>query len=255
MQKPLYFDIQGQFIAGTLHLPEGEGPWPGVIFCHGFSGDKVESHFIFVETARALERRGIASLRFDFRGSGESDGEFVDMTPGSEIADARRALDVLAEQPETDAARLAVLGLSLGGLVAACAAARDGAVSGLVLWSAVADLAEVFEERHESAPERKALQRQGYYDYGAHRIGEGFVESVRRVDPLEELASWGGPALLVHGSEDGSVPVEHAGRYERALSGETTVHIIEGADHTYAGVAWEREAIEVTRDWLVERML
>lgn len=254
MQQFRELEVAGQRVAATLHVPEST-PAPGVVMCHGFTGHRIEAHFLFVKAARAFCDAGLSVLRFDFRGSGESDGRFVEMTVETEIADALAALEAMRREPTVDAERVAVLGLSLGGLVAACAAARDGGVSGLVLWSAVADPGEVFEERQDSAAEREALQRQGYYDYGPHRIGAGFRRSVRQVDVLEELASWRGPALIVHGSGDESVPVEHAARYQRALKGKTIVHIIEGADHTYAGVAWEREAIEVTRDWLVGRML
>ena len=76
MQQACYFSNEGQQIAGTVHIPDGPGPFPGVLLCHGFTGQRIEAHFIFVKMSRALEQAGIASLRFDFRGSGESEGRF-----------------------------------------------------------------------------------------------------------------------------------------------------------------------------------
>ncbi len=254
MEQFRRFAVEGRGVAASLHIPEAT-PAPGLVMCHGFTGHRIEAHFLFVKAARAFCAAGLGVLRFDFRGSGESEGRFRDMTIEGEIADALAALEHMRAEPGVDAERVGLLGLSLGGLVAACAAARDGGVQALVLWSAVADLGGVFGERHESAAERASLGECGYYEHGAHRIGAGFVEQLGRIDPLAELGRYRAPALVVHGSDDQSVPVAHAEMYMQALSGgDRAKHIIEGADHTYSTVGFEREAIEVTRDWLVERI-
>lgn len=248
------FEVGGQTIIASLHVPEVT-PAAGVVMCHGFSGMRIEAHFLFVKAARELCAAGLNVLRFDFRGSGESDGQFADMTIEGEIADALAALEVLRAEPSVEPERVGLLGLSLGGLVAACAAARDGRVAALVLWAAVGDLMEVFKLRSNWEEVEAALARQRYVERGAHRIGRGFWEDCRRVEPLAEVGSYPGPALVVHGSADQSVPADHAQRYLAALPGrDKTGHIIEGADHTFTSVAWEREAIGVTRDWLSERL-
>jgi len=246
--------VEGQTAVASLHVPH-RVPAPGVVMCHGFTGMRIEAHFLFVKAARELCAAGMNVLRLDFRGSGESDGLFEDMTIEGEIADARAALAALRAEPTVAAGRVGLLGLSLGGLVAACAAARDGQVKALVLWAAVADLMEVFEQRADWEQVQAALDRDGYVERGAHRVGRGFWEDCRRLDPLAELASYPGPALVVHGSEDQAVPPTHAQRYLAALPTEDkTVHIIEDADHTFTSVAWEREVISVSRDWLTARL-
>lgn len=248
------FQVEGQTVIASLHVPEVT-PAPGVVMCHGFTGMRIEAHFLFVKAARALCAAGMNVLRFDCRGSGESEGRFEDMTIEGEIADALAALQVLRAEATMDPERVALLGLSLGGLVAACAAARDGQVQALVLWAAVADLLEVFNLRTSWDEVQAALDRDGYVERGAHRIGPGFWEDCRRVDPLAELASYPGPALVVHGSADQSVPVSHMDRYLAALPGEDkTGHIVSGADHTFTSVAWEQEVIGVTCDWLTSRL-
>ena len=66
-----------------IHRPErarARRGGPGVVLFHGFTGDRMESHWLFVKCSRALARAGIASLRFDFYGSGESEGEFSEVT-------------------------------------------------------------------------------------------------------------------------------------------------------------------------------
>ena len=76
METPVVFDSKGQQIVGMLHVPNGRGRFPGALLLHGFTGTKTESHRMFVKLSRRLAEHGIASLRFDFRGSGDSAGEF-----------------------------------------------------------------------------------------------------------------------------------------------------------------------------------
>ena len=250
VQKPLYFQNENQMIAGVLHTPEGRGPFAGVILCHGFTGNKVETHFLFVAMSRELERRRIASLRFDFRGSGESEGEFVDMTPSAEVSDARQALHVLAKQPEVDAARLGVIGLSLGGLVAACTAGREPAVRSVVLWAPVAETLSVLRTG-DTKP-------QGWTDIGGLKLGAGFAEDVAKLQPVEELGRSKAPVLVLHGAADQSVPVSHGRSYvDRAklMPGRRAdIRVIEGADHTFNRVDWTQTVIEATADWLAETL-
>ncbi len=241
-------------MAATVHIPD-DTPAPGVVMCHGFTGHRIEAHFLFVKAARALCEAGLSVLRFDFRGSGESAGRFRDMTIEREIEDTLRALEVLRGEETVDAERVGLLGLSLGGLVAACTAGRDDRVRALALWSAVADMAELIKERWQVPLEPDALDVHESFAHGAHEIGAGFVLDCLRVRPLREIQRYDGPALVVHGHEDETVPVEHADRYADAIpSDDITLRIIDGADHTYGTVAHEREVIAATRKWFGEQL-
>ena len=66
MEQCREFLSAGQRVVATLHLPP-TGPAPGVVMCHGFTGHRIEAHFLFVKAARALCAAGLAVLRFDFR--------------------------------------------------------------------------------------------------------------------------------------------------------------------------------------------
>ena len=246
--------IGNQRIAATIHLPE-QTPAPGVVMCHGFTGHRIEAHFLFVKAARAFCEAGLNVLRFDFRGSGESDGLFREMTIGGEIEDALVALEALRSEPTVERDRVGLLGLSLGGLVASCAAGRAGDVRALALWSAVADLEEIARSRWEVPADADDIAPDFVREIGPHEIGDGFARDSLRIKPLKEIAGHPGPVLVVHGTNDQSVPLGDAHRYMDAIpSANATLRVIEGADHTFSTVALEHEVIGLTRDWLIEHL-
>ena len=251
MQSAVSFENEGATIRGMIHVPEGAGPCPAVLVCHGFTGTKVEPHRIFVKTSRELEAAGVASLRVDFRGSGESDGDFEDMTCLSEVSDARAALTYLAGRDEVDAARIGILGLSMGGFVAASLLEGDDRPAACALWSAVCDFPSlIMKMATEGAG---APLPDGRIDFGGDLVGPGFVPALGALHPLEGVRGFGGPILIVHGDADEAVPVEHAYQYREAAESrdaETAFHIVAGGDHTYNSHAHEREVLGRTVEFL-----
>src|SRR5690606_7224053 len=102
-------------IRGTVHIPEGfTGARPCLIFCHGFTANRDEPHFMFVKIARALEKIGVVSIRFDFLGSGESDGEFCDMTINTEVEDCKAVIAYAKSLEFIDENNINLLGFSKG---------------------------------------------------------------------------------------------------------------------------------------------
>jgi hypothetical protein len=115
-------------LAGTLTVPEGQGPFPAVVLVSG-SGpqnrdEEILGHRPFLVLADYLTRRGIAVLRYDDRGVGGSKGSFQSATTFDFADDAQAALDFLAGRPEIDARHLGVVGHSEGAIVASILAAR-----------------------------------------------------------------------------------------------------------------------------------
>ena len=250
LEKPVTLQSQGEQMVGMLHLPEGKGPFPAVAIYHGFTGTKVEPHRIFVKMARALADQGIAAARFDFRGSGDSEGDFADMTVSGEIADGIRVLDFLQEQQLVDRNRLGVLGLSMGGAVAASVAGKDERVKSLVLWAAVAQF-DIFEKDEELLRQGQEL---GYADVGGNVLNYSFYEDFRTHNPLRWVSRFQGPALIIHGDEDPTVPVTHAKLYYEAIPGEKKKFIVSGADHTFNRRDWEEIVIKKTAEWFRNKL-
>ena len=254
-EEPVCFSSEGQHIIGVVHRPPEAGPTgvPVVVMCHGFTGHKVEAHRIFVKTARSLAQVGVASLRFDFRGSGDSAGEFDEVTVEGEVRDA---LAAIAYARRHVGRPVALLGLSLGGMVATLAAQRDGDVAALVLWAPVARPDRLARRIQAGAGEgMRPREWEGRYDLGGYLVSRAFVEDLARHDPLAAARTYRGPVLILHGSRDEVVPTDDGAAYLAAFAGaDKTLRLVEEADHTFNRASWEREVIEATVAWLQARL-
>lgn len=137
LSEEVSFENGGIHLAGTLTVPEGTGPFPGVVLITG-SGpqdrDEVVAGFpIFRVLSDHLTRQGIAVLRYDDRGVGGSSGSVSTSTSADFAGDALAGLARLAEHPDVDPARVGLVGHSEGGIVAPIAASRSEAVRFAVL--------------------------------------------------------------------------------------------------------------------------
>jgi len=240
----------GKWLRGMIHRPSESKlrrGAPGVVFFHGFTGDRMESHWLFVKCSRRLAKAGIASLRFDFYGSGESEGEFREVTLHGEIADARTAMDHLRRYSGIDSARIGVLGFSLGGAVAACVAAEGGAQA-LVLWAALAHPGDLraLAESHSVPIAGSDADR----EYSGHVVSARFLHDIEKVEPLKSVARFKQPTLIIHPGRDEYLPLSHPEDYFQAAGGAKKEKVIVAdADHSFTSAAWEGEVIDRTVQW------
>ncbi|MEA2027034.1 MAG: alpha/beta fold hydrolase, partial [Chloroflexota bacterium] len=150
------FENEGGTVYGTFMMPDGiDGEAPAVLLLHGFTGARDEGPVLqedgsftdtmYSRTAEVLAENGIASLRIDFRGSGESIDEigFEETTFSGQVSDALAAVEWL--DGHEGIGDIGVLGLSQGGLVGSITAASDARVSSLVLWSPVANPVDTYK--------------------------------------------------------------------------------------------------------------
>jgi uncharacterized protein len=230
-------------VIGTLETPAGEAA-PVVLLFHGFTGVRDElpvnttDEGVFSRTARMLAEQGIASLRIDFRGSGESPGEFADTTFEGQIADGLAAIDWLEANLAVDGQRLAVLGWSQGGLVATAVAGRSDKPDALVLWAAVANPLESFggilgAETLAAGMAAGDTAMPITLPWGAEiALKQGFFDGIASFDPKAELASYAGPLFIAHGTKDTTVLPAAADAFLAAHDGEETKWMAE-MDHVF----------------------
>jgi cephalosporin-C deacetylase-like acetyl esterase len=239
------FENQGLKIIGTLAMPKSDAAVPIVLLFHGFKGERDELPIINTEegmysrTARIFAERGVATLRIEFRGSGESEGLWEDTTFTGQISDAIAALDFVQTLEGVDPERIGIIGLSQGGLVAASAAGQDARVKSLVLWSAAANPASNFAnllpmdviKAGLALPDGEALPIT--LPWGEETsMKRGFFEELFTVDPVAAVSDYAGPMLVIVGSRDTTVfPMPQQGEvFMTYHDGEEALVVLDG-DH------------------------
>ena len=233
-------------LPGTLAVPVGKGPFPGVVLVHG-SGpndrdETVGQHIVFRDLAEGLASRGVAVIRYDKRtlvhAAKLSTGKFT--LHEETVEDAVHAARLLRRQPEVDPKRVFVIGHSLGGFAAPRIARADGQLAGLVMMAAnTRPLEELILEQTEYlaslAPEgkRESAQleqmRAAVAEMKRIRAGESPAKSVlglppdyladlARYDPAAEARSLRVPMLILQGERDYQVTMRDFEGWKRALA-------------------------------------
>ena len=124
-KQAVTFYSQGCMLRGDLYRPDdlGDGETrAAVLLCHGYTGVK---DLYLPDNAAALVAEGYVALTFDYKGWGESEGPKSHLNPHGRVADAQAALSFLALQPEVNADRIGVYGISYGGATVVWLAAVD----------------------------------------------------------------------------------------------------------------------------------
>ncbi|MCM3575776.1 lysophospholipase [Mesobacillus subterraneus] len=243
MQQAVSLLHNNQVMRGMAHIPLADQKAPAVILLHGFTGSKLEPHRFFLKISRELEVLGIASFRFDFLGSGESDGNFEDMTVLSELAEAETILDYVRSHPNINSEKVIVLGFSMGGLVASLLAGdQPEKIEKLILLAPAGNMAEKANVMEKNSTYIKDMNA---YDIGGNLIGKDFIAQLKSIEVRERAKSYERDVLIIHGSSDEVVSIEESKDYqEKCYQGKAALRIVTGADHTFSSYQWEKEVIE-----------
>lgn len=254
----------GKFnLQATLDLPDtaqcggapGATAVPAVLFCHGFTGHRMESRRSYARLGAMLASEGIASFRFDHRGCGESDGDFVDFTPVGILEDLDAALTAFLAISNLDMARTAVVGYSLGGCSASYLLHRRPQFVTAALWAPVAR-PDIIRDRLAQYPNFAGYEQRGYMDYGGFRVSRHYLDEVGdTLKPLEWIRRYGGPVLFLQGADDDIVKPEQTERFLQARDNPAdAAEYIAGADHGFTTAANFDRVLERTGEWLVDKL-
>ncbi|MBD3321029.1 MAG: alpha/beta fold hydrolase [Chitinivibrionales bacterium] len=235
-----------------MHRIRSEGaPW--IVFCHGFTAQRMGPDYLFVKLSRRLAAQGISSLRFDFAGCGESQGHFFDMTLSTMNEDLVSAIRFVRRRWGTHPTFL--LGHSLGGSAAALCASRVKA-SGIALLAPLSRPYKTFMGRKKSVIKAGRNSR-GLYEYGPHQLAMHFAEDMKCHDPLTALSGFSGDLIIFQGSADQSVSIGESGLYQHYAQRagiNSQYHIIPDNDHNFSTVAGVDFIASTLGQWITERV-
>jgi alpha/beta superfamily hydrolase len=232
LRKRITFHARGEPLAleGILYRPDDSLLHPAAILCHPHPlyGGTMDN-LVVVHVARALLDRGLASLRFNFRGVGGSEGRFAEGE--GELNDAGGALDWLRAQPGIDWAHLYLVGYSFGAWVALRYAVGDEAPS----------RPPFREVRRDGASDERI---QGY-------VGIGFP-AWRMLEPPTPpdaaIRAYTRPKLFLTGDADELTPLPALRDFVAGLAEPKTLHVLRAADHFFTGRT--QEVGEIVGDFL-----
>jgi len=225
----LEFDnANGETLAGLLELPEDEGAITAFgLFAHCFTCGKDIAAASRI--SRALAARGIALLRFDFTGLGNSDGDFANTNFSSNVDDLVRAALALREQYR---APQILIGHSLGGAAVLAAAARLDSIRAVVTIGAPATAQHIGHLlQHQSdriRSEGEALVTLGAREFSIKRQ---FLEDIDRYGSTDEIRKLDAALLVMHSPVDNVVSIDEAARIYQAAKHPKSFISLDRADH------------------------
>jgi dipeptidyl aminopeptidase/acylaminoacyl peptidase len=218
---------------------------PALIICHGIPAvPHNPAERGYAELAETFCTNGFITLIFNFRGSGQSQGNF-DLNGWTQ--DLKSAIDSIYSFDDVKKSRLALMGSSGGAAVSICVAAADPRISSLVTLACPAEL--------DFIPRDKSQELIAYF----RKIGvikdtnfppslENWLDGFNAVSPLRYIHHISPrPLLLIHGDQDNIVPIEHAHRLYKQAQDPKELVIIPGAGHR---LRLEEKAVDTALKWL-----
>jgi len=239
-------------LAAIIQKPElAQGQrCPMVMLCHGFGGRKDGPMFELI--ADSLMAHGIASIRFDFNGHGESEGEFVDMTVPNEVEDAIKVYEYVRDLRYVD--KVAIVGHSQGGVVASMVAGQleAGSLEAVALMAPAAVLRDDAIRGSTMGANYDPLDPPEYVTlFGTMKLGRAYITSAFSLPIYETAAKYQGPAFIVHGTADRVVPYTYGERYHQIWPKSEYV-VLDAYDHGFTQNIYR--ATTLVSDFLIRQL-
>ncbi len=254
--EAVFIDGDHGRLKGIIQKPElqQDEKCPMVIFCHGFSGRKDGPMFELI--ADTLKAHGIASIRFDFNGHGESEGEFKDMTVPNEIEDAKKVMEYVSDLRYVSS--LAIVGHSQGGVVAAMTAGQLSKELGESPFKAVALMAPAAVLREDAIRGSTMGKQYDPFDpgeyvelWGGLKLGGKYIRTAFSLPIYETAAKYQGPALIIHGNADRVVPYTYGERFHQIWPKSELV-IQEYFDHGFSQNIYR--TTDIVSEYLIKQL-
>lgn len=226
-QKISFTNSKGEKLAARLELPIDQKPHSYALFAHCFTCNK--NLTAVRNIARALNQNGVAVVRFDFTGLGESEGDFEDTNFSSNIDDLVAAAQHM--QNEYQAPKI-IIGHSLGGAASVFAASKIESIEAVVTIGAPSDPSHVSHLLNSKIGE---IQESGIASVSIggrdFTVKKQFLEDIESKNMARILKELRKPLLVMHSPQDTTVGINNAAEIYQAAHHPKSFVSLDGADH------------------------
>ncbi len=246
MEKTFSFqDPAGRRISAVLVSPHAPTD-KMVVLCHGFMGYKDSPTNRILSDQ--LARQQVATLRFDFFGHGQSEGDVKDLLLTTLIAQTESAIALMRGHGFT---HIGLLGSSFGGLVATLVAANHPTLAAVALRCPVGDFPALLRRQFG----RMAIELWRRLGRVPESVGHipmhyRFFEDCEQHDVYRAAQSLRVPTIIVHGDQDEVIPVKQSEELFTRVRAEKMLHVIPGADHRFSTPEHFNRMTELLVGWL-----
>jgi len=250
-------------------LAPGDDKFPLVVIAHGFGGSRNETG-AFITVAQELAERGVASIRMDFPGSGDSTESFANNNLSNMLKDMQASRNYAVAQPQVDRDRVGLFGWSMGGRLVILAAAQDDSYKAIATWAPAAtngndSMVNSFGGREAYDDYKARAVRDGSVPFATFwglelELGLKFFTDMEQSMALDAARDFEGPLLVLYGDLDDVVlpEVSEALIKGAVSSSEVVRHVVKGADHGLGVFSDEpaltQEAVSTTVEFLAARL-
>lgn len=282
MEHPVTFESDGLTLTGVVHTPDDMEPGerrPAIMVLHGFGSNKSSGNSI--TPAEMFCDWGYVTMRFDFRGCGDSAGEYGRIICLEQVADTRNALSYLQTRDDVDPDRIGAVGSSFGAAVAVYTGGVDERLAAVIssggwgdgerkfrgqhptqeAWAKFTGMLKRGREHFEKTGESLMVDRYDIVPMPQHlrkHLAEGSVKTFpaetaqsmfdfRADDVVGDIAPR--PLLLLHSSQDSVTPTEQSVELFKRAGRGADLHLFADTDH-FMFAESNKRVHEIVKSWL-----
>lgn len=230
----------GELLDYSIHTPTNGSSDDLVLIGHGVTANKDREFLITL--ADHLAENGFEALRFSFSGNGQSEGDFRQSCPSKEKEDLKALIETFSSR------NIVYIGHSMGGAVGVLALHDNARISRFVSLAGMVHTA-LFAEVEFGEVEPDSINGL-MWEKPDCPLSSTFVEDMKKVDSVLPLSTQiSVPWLIIHGTADDVVPVEHSRELKAA---QPSIQLVEmdAVDHVFSESGWAIEMAKIVVNWL-----
>jgi len=241
---------QGEKLAGILHKSSDKKFV--MIYCHGFPGSKDRDQI--GDFCNGLESAGINAFRFDFAGSGASEGEFREGTTSKQIADLKSVVDYFV----SEGYEVGLVGHSRGGMTVVLEASMDDRIKLVISVSGSMDTQNFINRIFPWQAEKIRNDEIFYWWEEKHGkrypVTPDMIKDLETHEPCKAVKKITCPILFVHGLDDANVLPEESQSTYREANEPKKIKLYERADHCFRDKKVFQQMLKDCISWIKEQI-